>query len=160
MALDPKPKPSTTPAAIAMMFFTAAAISTPIKSELVYSRKRGPDNSACKRSRSRSSGDATTSAVGSPCATSGANVGPEMAATCGTNRGFATSVNDFGHAHQSVVLDAFRRADKKHVGADERQHVGENCAIHMRRRGDDDDLRSARTSRMELLIANGFGNSN
>ena len=75
-----------------MMFLTAAAISTPIRSGLVYRRNRGADSSCCKNARSCSSGDATTSAVGSPRATSGANVGPEIAATFGLNRVLATSM--------------------------------------------------------------------
>ena len=44
-ALCPSPSPSTTPAAIAMMFFSAPPISTPTTSSLPYSRKYGPRNS-------------------------------------------------------------------------------------------------------------------
>src|SRR5258708_28992598 len=42
MAFEPSPNPWHTPAAIAMTFFSAAPISTPIGSVLIYSRKVGP----------------------------------------------------------------------------------------------------------------------
>ena len=80
-ALCPSPSPSTTPAAIAMMFFSAPPISTPATSSLPYRRKYGPRNSACTSSVAARFDDAASTAVGSCCATSDAKLGPERTTT-------------------------------------------------------------------------------
>ena len=48
-ALCPSPRPSATPAAIAMTFFSAPPISTPTTSCVPYRRKYGARKSACTR---------------------------------------------------------------------------------------------------------------
>ena len=63
-ALCPSPADSTTPAAIAMMFLSAAPISTPTTSSDPYSRKYELRNSSCTAARPRRRVDAATSAVG------------------------------------------------------------------------------------------------
>ena len=81
IALCPRPRLSTTPAAIATTFLSAPPISTPATSSVAYSRSDGPRNSCWTRRAASADGDATTTAVGSPAATSAANVGPDSTAT-------------------------------------------------------------------------------
>src|ERR1017187_4993261 len=82
--LYPKSIPNRTPAAMATMFFKAPPSSTPMTSSLVYTRKLGSLNSRCTRAASSLSDEAMVMAVGSPFATSLANVGPLMAPIRGT----------------------------------------------------------------------------
>ena len=84
-ALLPRPNPWQTPAPMATTFLTAPPISTPIGSELVYSRKVAPEKAFCTAAAAPQPVDATTSAVGSPRATSFAKVGPESTETLGVN---------------------------------------------------------------------------
>ena len=83
--LCPSPSPSHTPAAIAIIFFSAPPSSTPTTSSFVYTRNRGSLNSRCTVSTSAASFEAIVIAVGSPRATSLANDGPLSAPIRGWN---------------------------------------------------------------------------
>ena len=85
MVLDPRCSPWHTPAAIAITFLSAAPISTPTGSLLVYSRNVGPENATCSSRASSASADEIAAVAGSPRAISLANVGPERTATRGVN---------------------------------------------------------------------------
>ncbi len=80
MALLPSSSPSTMPAAMASTFLSAPAISTPMTSVLVLTRRLLLANSRCTRTASFTSSDAATMAVGRPCMSSMANDGPESTA--------------------------------------------------------------------------------
>mmetsp|Transcript_35403 Transcript_35403/g.56930 ORF Transcript_35403/g.56930 Transcript_35403/m.56930 type:complete len:354 (+) Transcript_35403:195-1256(+) len=80
MALLPRFKPSTIPAAMASTFFSAPDISTPTTSVDVFTRRQLEPNKRCTRHASASSVDAATIAVGSPCISSTAKVGPDSTA--------------------------------------------------------------------------------
>jgi len=68
------------PEAIAMTFFTAPPTSTPITSLLAYTRKRAWCNACAVTRANSSSPEASVSAVGRPCATSWAKLGPDNTA--------------------------------------------------------------------------------
>ena len=80
-AFWPRPRPSATPDAMAMTFFIAPPISTPITSSLPYRRRYGLRNSAWTSSVAGASADAASTAVGSCCATSIAKLGPDSTTT-------------------------------------------------------------------------------
>src|SRR5258705_13797184 len=71
---------------MATTFLTDPPISTPIGSEFVYKRKLDPEKALWTWLAASLSVEATTSAVGSPAATSLAKVGPESTEVLGGNR--------------------------------------------------------------------------
>ena len=76
-AFAPSRRPSLTPAAIAMTFFTAPPTSTPV-TVIARVDAQAPGNAALARSRAaRACAEASVSAAGSPRATSGAKLGPD-----------------------------------------------------------------------------------
>ena len=81
IALCPNPSDSIPPAAMAMTFFIAPPISTPTTSSLAYSRKRSDRKSCCTAATASARRPATTTAVGTPRATSAAKLGPESTVT-------------------------------------------------------------------------------
>src|SRR6185503_3433724 len=100
-AFRPRPRPSATPAAMAMTFFSAPPISTPTTSLVPYSRKYGARKSACTCSTTAVFADALG--------------------------GAKLLLRDLGRSKQRVLLEALRGADDNRVGAHERrgppQHV-------------------------------------
>mmetsp|Transcript_30526 Transcript_30526/g.75882 ORF Transcript_30526/g.75882 Transcript_30526/m.75882 type:complete len:232 (-) Transcript_30526:313-1008(-) len=81
MALLPRLRPSTMPAAMASTFLSAPDISTPTTSVEVLTRKQLDANRRCTRRASSGSSDAATMAVGSPAMSSTAKVGPDSTAS-------------------------------------------------------------------------------
>lgn len=75
--LVPNPRPSDIPAAIAMTFLIAPAISRPTISVDVKTLKEGDESMSASELAKRLSDDATTTAVGKPCMISFANEGPD-----------------------------------------------------------------------------------
>lgn len=80
MELVPRPRPSDIPAAIAMTFLMAPAISRPTMSVDVKTLKDGDDSMSARELAKRLSEEATTTAVGRPCMISFAKDGPERKA--------------------------------------------------------------------------------
>mmetsp|Transcript_7873 Transcript_7873/g.20826 ORF Transcript_7873/g.20826 Transcript_7873/m.20826 type:complete len:215 (-) Transcript_7873:612-1256(-) len=80
-ALVPRPRPSHSPAAMAITFFTAPATSSPTTSFDINTRKHGEDSIIARRCANRASFDATTTAVGSCSIISRANDGPDKYAS-------------------------------------------------------------------------------
>ncbi len=84
-------------------------------------------------------------AVGSPFATSLANVGPLIAPIRGTKpvaRAAQQFGDDFGHAQQGIVLDTFGGADEQHLRPKMWQHRLKHAASVMRRHDAYDNLRA------------------
>ena len=75
--LSPRPMPSSTPQASAMIFFSAPPYSTPLISSLRYTRKTGLMKRSCTTCTASGTSDAATVAHGSPRPTSSAWFGPE-----------------------------------------------------------------------------------
>ncbi len=76
LALSPSPMPSAMPTARPMTFLTAPPSSQPTTSVLVYGRKYGVWQAACRRWATASSVQATTAAAGMRAAISRARLGP------------------------------------------------------------------------------------
>ena len=69
------------PAAMASTFLSAPDISTPVTSVEVFTRRQLDAKSLCTRHARSLLSDAATIAVGKPCMSSTANVGPESTAS-------------------------------------------------------------------------------
>ncbi len=80
-ALSPKPRPSQAPAAMAITFLIAPAISTPTRSRLVYTLNRSVIRRRWASIALGACAEAATTVVGISRATSSAWLGPESAAT-------------------------------------------------------------------------------
>mmetsp|Transcript_12259 Transcript_12259/g.23080 ORF Transcript_12259/g.23080 Transcript_12259/m.23080 type:complete len:337 (+) Transcript_12259:1593-2603(+) len=88
-AFTPRPKPSATPARIAITFLSAPPTWTPITSSLGYTLIVGPLNKCASFLLMRMSSDAKTAPLGVFFMMSWAKVGPErMAMGCGLPRAF------------------------------------------------------------------------
>ncbi len=81
VALSPNPRPCAIPTASAMTFFVAPPSSQPTTSGLVYGRKNGLWQRACRDSATDSSVHAITEAAGWRLAISCDRLGPDKTAT-------------------------------------------------------------------------------
>jgi len=107
------------PAATAMTFFSAPPSSTPTRSVLEYNRRRGPFSAAATREAKAASADATVSAVGRPCATSRAKLGPESLVAQGPAAGLEALAQP--HDGRVAAQRGQRRAQARHGRGDHEQ---------------------------------------